>query len=350
MSQREAVIERFNRTKRNFPYLAFTLNSICDLDCVFCKPRCMPNYGVKDDTMMLSHYQAIAKEAGLWGIKKAHMSGGEPTLRRDILGIISALRDGLGDKGTQIGITTHANLRKGLTVKHLKEAGLTSINVSLHSLNVERSRAIMGGGNPDKALATINQALELGLQVKINCVVQRSYLQDAKEVMGLAKQYPIAVRLIELQRIGPAQALFPDEYVTEQEFRTLNSDVFECATEKERSHFRVRSPGRYVQPEGWLGHVAFISNSSCATCSDANRLKITPTGRSRPCILGNRDIELRPYIDQGNLEPAFVHLFESILTRNSNPEWKGFHYIDYDLRWDRVQEAELIPTQNVSQT
>lgn len=346
-SHNNLVLKKFKETKRNHPYLAFTLNSICDLDCVFCKPRCMPNYGVKDNTLTVIDYRAIAQEAARWGIKKAHMSGGEPTLRRDILDIIYALRSELGNKDTQIGITTHANLRKGLTVKQLQEAGLTSINISLHSLDTEKSRNIMGGGNSNTVLDNIENALELGLQVKINCVVQRTSLDDAREVMFLARRLPIAVRLIELQRIGPAEHIFQDEYVTEQEFKYLNTDVFSNVMEKNRAYFKVRSPGRYVQPHNWLGHVSFISNSSCATCSDANRIKITPTGHARPCILSNRDIDLKEYIQQAQLDRAFSHLFESIIDRNNNPDWNGYHYIDYDLRWDRTQDLNKIDIKSI---
>ncbi|MFE5257693.1 hypothetical protein [Streptomyces coelicoflavus] len=81
----------------------------------------------------------------------------------------------------------------------------------------------------------------------------------------------------------------------------------------------------------------FISNSSCATCSDANRIKITPTGIARPCILHNRDIELKPHIADGTLTDAFAHLFRAMLGRDENEAWSGYHYVDYDLRWDRLE-------------
>lgn len=118
------LLQEFVKTGRNHPYLAFTLNSICNLDCVFCKPRCMPDYGHKDKTLTVSDYAGIAQEAGRWGIRKAHCSGGEPTLRADILDIIGALSAELGDKAS-IGMTSHGNLRRGLTVDKLRDAGLT---------------------------------------------------------------------------------------------------------------------------------------------------------------------------------------------------------------------------------
>ena len=336
---REALMERFLATGRNHPYLAFTLNSVCDRDCVFCKPRCMEDYGPKDRPLAVADYEALAAEAGRWGVTKAHLSGGEPTLRPDLLGIIAALRAGLGSEA-RIGITTHGNLRRNLSVGQMRAAGLTYLNVSIHSLDPDRSAQIMGGGDPHRALETLQAGLGLGMAGKVNCVLQRSYLDDAFAVLRLARTLPISVRLIELQNIGPATALFPAEFVPEAEAVSHLADLLDGAGEVSRVELGVRSPGRYVQPAGWVGNFAFISNSSCATCSDANRIKITPTGVARPCVLHDRDIELREYLDQGALETAFMRLFDAIIGRDTNPAWQGFHYVDYDLRWDRVERPK----------
>ncbi|MET8740804.1 GTP 3',8-cyclase MoaA [Streptomyces sp. NPDC004728] len=332
----------FAATGRNHPYLAFTLNSLCNLDCVFCKPRCMPDYGHKDRPLAVSDYAAIAAEASAWKIRKAHCSGGEPTLRADILDVIAGLADGLGPDAA-IGMTSHGNLRRGLSVEKLHSAGLTYLNLSLHSLDPDRSAEIMGGGDPRITRRTLDTALALGLRVKINCVLQRTYLDDAFAVAELARDLPIAVRLIELQNIGPAQALFDAEFISEAEVRDRLHEWFSNAGEVRRDELGVRSPGQYLRPDGWAGSIGFISNSSCATCSDANRIKITPTGVARPCILHNRDIPLKPHLAEGTLGNAFAHLFQAMLDRNTNDAWQGFHYVDYDLRWDRMERPEGAP-------
>ncbi|MFH8472496.1 radical SAM protein [Streptomyces sp. NPDC018000] len=332
----------FANVGRNHPYLAFTLNSLCNLDCVFCKPRCMPDYGHKDRPLTASDYAAIASEAGSWQVRKAHCSGGEPTLRADIVDVIGGLSDGLGP-GAAIGMTSHGNLRRGLSVEQLQRAGLTYLNVSLHSLDPERSGTIMGGGDPRTTRETIDTALALGLRVKVNCVLQRTYLEDGFTVAELARDLPIAVRLIELQNIGPAQALFDTEFISEAEVRARLHDWFTDAGEVSRDQLGVRSPGQYLRPDGWAGSIGFISNSSCATCSDANRIKITPTGVARPCILHNRDIPLKAHLANGTLADAFAHLFQAMLERNTNDAWQGFHYVDYDLRWDRMERPEGAP-------
>ncbi|MEU9598190.1 radical SAM protein [Streptomyces sp. NPDC048109] len=341
-TRHHALAAAFAASGRNHPYLAFTLNSLCNLDCVFCKPRCMPDYGHKDRPLTASDYVAIAVEAGAWKIRKAHCSGGEPTLRADILDVIAGLADGLGTDAA-IGMTSHGNLRRGLNVEKLHRAGLTYLNLSLHSLDPDRSAEIMGGGDPRVTRHTLDTALALGLRVKINCVLQRTYLDDAFAVAELARDLPIAVRLIELQNIGPAQTLFDTEFISEAEVRDRLHEWFANAGEVRRDDLGVRSPGQYLRPDGWAGSIGFISNSSCATCSDANRIKVTPTGVARPCILHNRDIPLKPHLADGTLGDAFAHLFQAMLDRNANDAWQGFHYVDYDLRWDRMERPEGTP-------
>lgn len=339
LATRESLLARFVATGRNHPYLAFTVNSICDRNCVFCKPRCVEDYGPMDQPLSAADYAAIAREAGVWGIRKAHLSGGEPTSRRDLLDVIAGLRAGLGT-GVRIGITTHGNLRRNLSVAAMHDVGLTYVNVSIHSLDPARSASVMGGGDPRRAMDTLSTALDLGISVKISCVLQRSYVDDAFEILQLARTLPIAIRLIELQNIGPATLLFPREFISEAEVTQRLVGLFDGASEVSRAALGVRSPGRYVQPRGWAGNFAFISNSSCATCSDANRIKITPTGIARPCILHNQDIELREHLEHRTLDTAFAHLFDAILGRDTDPAWQGFHYVDYDLRWDRVERPK----------
>jgi GTP 3',8-cyclase len=336
---RAELLHAFIGTRRNHPYLALALNSLCNRNCTFCKPQSAPDYGHKDRPLSPADYLTIAKEAGAWAVRKAHCSGGEPTLRGDILDVVAALSEGLG-AGAAIGLTSHGNLRRGLSVQALRDAGLAYLNVSLHSLDRGRSVRIMGGGDPHETLATVDAALACGMQVKVNCVLQRSYLEDAFEVAELAKRRPVAVRLIELQRIGPAEELIPAEFVAEEEVRGLLQTWFADAVEVPRSELGVRSPGRYLQPPGWQGSIGFISNSSCSTCSDANRIKITPTGIARPCILRNRDIALKPHLAKGTLAEAFTHLFRAMLERDGNDAWQGFHYVDHDLRWDRLERPK----------
>src|SRR5690606_16471593 len=116
--------------------------------------------------------------------------------------------------------------------------------------------------------------------------------------------------------------------------------LHQCITtagEVPRDQLGVRSPGQYLRPGGWAGSIGLTANPSCATCSDATRIKIAPTAAARPCILHDRDVPPRPHT------AAVAHLLQAMLNRNTNPAWQGFHYVDYDLRWDRMERPERTP-------
>lgn len=269
------LVAAFAATGRNHPYLAFTLNSLCNLDCVFCKPRCMPDYGHKDRPLTASDYAAIAAEAGAWKIRKAHCSGGEPTLRADILDVIAGLADGLGPDSA-IGMTSHGNLRRGLSVEKLHRAYSTYLNLSLHSLDPTRSAAIMGGGDPRTTRRTLDTALSLGLRVKVNCVLQRTYLDDAFAVAELARDLPIAVRLIELQNIGPAQALFDTEFISEADVRSRLHEWFANSRRGPPGPARRPQPRPLPEPQ----RLGLLRSASSPT--PAAPPAPTPTGSRSP--------------------------------------------------------------------
>lgn len=327
------IREKFLRTKRNIPYLALTVNSVCNRDCLFCSPS-----NNKEEHLDLKDYQMIAREAACWGIKKAHISGGEPTLKRGIVQIIQILKEELGSQ-SQVNITTHGNIPQRL-INEMHEAGIDHINFSLHSLDPQNYREIMGGGNPDITIERIDLALNLGIKVKINAVIMRSYLDDTFSLLELARKRNIAIRFIELQEIGPAKKIFGKEFVSQDEFIQRAGLLLMDKNEVERTSLKVRAPGKYFNYEGWKGSVSFISNTSRPFCGDGNRIKITPNGYARPCTLNERDIYLGDYIDNNDLSSAFTYLFNCILNRDNDSCHRGFHYIDYDLRWENIPIKE----------
>lgn len=331
MYSREELLERFIKTGKTHPALNFTANSTCNRQCIFCDAK-----NVEGKLLSPNQYKAIAAEANLWNITKASLSGGEPTLRKDIVEVVSALNEGLSSSKKQIGITTNGSLSYA-KLDSLIEAGLTSINFSIHSLNTENYKKIMGGGNPKDIIEKIEYCLSKGLQVKVNCTLMRSYIQDAYEMILLAKRLPISVRLIELQYIGPAKNFFDSEFVSESEmkktpmFREIMKNNYSMG---DRKQLGVRTPGIYHKIDGWKGMFSFISNTSHPICIGCNRIKITPSGRLRACILDYADVDLIPFLLENKLDEAFKYMFMNFIELDNNPYHKGYHYIDYNLRWN----------------
>lgn len=331
---KEEIIEKYTSTKRNWPFLAFTINSMCNRQCIFCDAK-----NEENNLLTLDDYRKIAKVSNSWKITKAHLSGGEPTLRKDVVKIVKILNDELRSPNKQIGITTNGSCSYDL-INRLIDAGLTNINFSIHSLDEENYKNIMGQGNPTDVIQKIEYCLNKKIKVKVNCTLLKSYTKDAIDMLQLAKKYKIDLRFVELQEIGPAKNFFDKEFIAEKEFlniKEVKEFMKDLSGEKDRKEIGVRSPGKYYKLNGWEGTFAFISNTSKPVCADGNRIKITPTGRLRPCTLENYDLNLKEYLDSNNEEEAYRKTFFALLNRENNPCHRGFHYIDYDLRWDNYK-------------
>ena len=327
------LLDAFKQSKRRWPYLALTVNSSCNRKCIFCDAKNADNGLISVD-----NYCEIASIANSWEIEKVHLSGGEPTMLGKVVDIVGVFNKELTSHKKQIGITTNGSCSINL-IERLIDAGLTNINFSIHSLNETNYRKIMGTGSVQEVLSKVLFCIEKNLKVKVNCTLLRSYVNDAVDMLRLAEEYPIDLRFVELQRIGPAVKFFDDEFISEDEVRNIEivSNKFkQLASVKSRVQNGVRSPGQYIQFNGWKGSVAFISNTSRPICMDANRIKITPTGRLRPCTFRNSDINLKDHFNV-DLDEVFRRVFFAIYNRNCNPDFCGVHYIDYDLRWDNYK-------------
>lgn len=328
------IIERYKATNRNWPFIAFTINSMCNRNCLFCDAK-----NEEKDLLSIEEYKKIAIVANEWEISKIHFSGGEPTLRKNLVKIVSIFNKYITSPNKQIGITTNGSCSYEL-IDQLIDAGMTNFNFSLHSLDKKNIKKIMGTGDPEDVVNKIKYCLDKNVKVKVNCTLMRTYVNDALQMLTLAKKFPIDLRFVELQEIGPAKKFFAKEFISEDEFLSneyVKQILKNVSGEKERKKMGVRSPGKYYIINGWKGTFAFISNTSMPVCADGNRIKITPTGRLRPCTLENCDLNLRDYLVANNEDEAFRKVFFAILNRESNPCHRGFHFIDYDLRWDNYK-------------
>lgn len=81
--------------------------------------------------------------------------------------------------------------------------GLDAVNISLDTLNRERYQAITGRDELFRVLESVDQAIDAGIPVKINSVLQKGMNED--EFLALARltlEKKLDVRFIEMMPIG----------------------------------------------------------------------------------------------------------------------------------------------------
>ena len=172
ISVEEMVLyDRFGRPIRG-ARISLNSSSHCNFNCLFCHKE-----GIKDSNNYMSpeEIERIVRVLRRFGVEYIKLTGGEPMLRRDIVEIVSGIK-GVGVK--EISMTTNGTNLEKLAYK-LKDAGLSRVNISLHSLKRDRYRFITKVDALDKTLRAINAAIDAGLlPVKLNIVLLKGINDD----------------------------------------------------------------------------------------------------------------------------------------------------------------------------
>lgn len=273
------MLDHFGRL---ITYLRLSVTERCNLHCSYCRKEEGDCPKVKE--LSADEFIRIARACAGLGINKVRVTGGEPTLRRDIIQIVQGLSAIPGIE--EVTMTTNG-LFLASQAADLKKAGLSRVNISLDSLDADKFRA-MTGGDLQVVLASIDAALQAGLHpVKLNAVLIRGINDDeVDDFIALTRNKPLDVRLIELMPLG---GTWEDDSL-----RVDNSQLI-----AERPHL-IPIPPRYEsQPsldfrvEGHLGRVGFISPISHRFCGNCNRIRIMSDGTLRPCLGSNLEFSLK---------------------------------------------------------
>lgn len=302
-----------DRFGREFTYLRLSVTDRCNLYCTYCK---VPELQREERLTTAEILRIVSVVAGM-GVRKVRLTGGEPTLRSDIVEITRGVA---GVPGIDRVVMTTNGLTLTRLARPLREAGLDCVNVSCDSLDPERFRAITKGGILGKVLDGIDAALEAGLAVKINCVVLggSSELSNEAEVLPLL-EYAIGrgtdIRFIEYMplSLGEGEGMFgAPETVASAVLREAVERVYPLTPEPSGS---TSGPADTYRVEGTRTKVGFIAAMSNPFCENCNRLRVTPEGKIRSCLLTGGDTDLveaiRRGADDGELEELFRRALES---------------------------------------
>jgi len=273
---------------RSIDYLRISVTDRCNLRCIYC----MPPEGVPrmSHGAILSYEEirAVAQAAAELGISKMRLTGGEPLVRADFPELAAILSQIEGIR--ELSLTTNGILLKDCALE-LKQAGLSRINVSLDTLKADRFSNITRLGKLEDVLAGIEAAKEAGFYpVKINTVVIRGINDD--EVLDFARmtyENGWHVRFIELM---PFKGVA--EFVPSSELRQHIGLLGKLGPCPDSSGIAGSGPAMYYRLAGAKGTIGFISPlTETSFCSRCNRMRLTPDGKLRPCLMGEDEIDLR---------------------------------------------------------
>lgn len=305
---------------RQIDYLRISLTDRCNLRCIYC----MPEHGVKsiphESILTLEEVHKAIECASQLGIKHIRFTGGEPTVRKGLLGLIERTAQTPGIES--VALTTNAILLPNMATD-LKAAGLSRVNISLDTLDAEQYRFITRRGNLNDALKGVEAALSSGLSpVKLNTVVVRSLNQDLLSFARLTVDAPLHVRFIEYMPIGSGEDCggcgwgLDDVVPAKEIIETINMQAQSIGLGSLQPTTATPDgwgPAQYYRlpdAQGTVGVISAISNHFCASC---NRLRLTADGKIKPCLFSDTEYDIRSALRKGDKEEV-LSVFEAALS------------------------------------
>ncbi|MEM2020980.1 MAG: GTP 3',8-cyclase MoaA [Zestosphaera sp.] len=261
------LVDKYGRIVDRF---RISVTQRCNHACIFCHRE-----GVlrpEEESLNPEDYGFLARVAGKLGVRKHKLTGGEPLVRRDIVDIVRELKSA----SDEVSLSTNGSLLKP-KASALLDAGLDRANVSLHSFREDVFRYVTKA--PLKpVLEGLEEALHVGLKVKINFIVMRANLSEVVKVLDYALSKGTPVNLIELIPVGVPTSVYSREHV---DLKDVEGLVERRAIAKYVKDFQNR-PTYVLSNDVEVTLIRGYSNPYlCAGCT---RLRLTPSGKFKVCI------------------------------------------------------------------
>ena len=292
---------------RDLHYLRLSVTDRCNFRCVYCLPQGCPSAGAGAPLSRAEIGRLVRALAGL-GFWKVRLTGGEPTLRADICEVVREIAATRGIR--RVGLTTNG-YRLARIAPELRDAGLTTINVSVDSLEPERFHRITGTRLLDRVVAGIEAALGAGIAVKVNAVLLQG-MDDAElgRFLAWTRTQPLTVRFIELMETGDNGALFRQARLPASEVREKLERLGWTRLPRDAGDGPAVNFG-HPDHAGKAGLISAYSGGFCDTC---NRLRVSSAGDLKLCLFGEQSVSLRPLLQSDGSEAALMERIESAVT------------------------------------
>ena len=280
---------------REINYMRLSVTDRCSLRCRYCMPAAGVPLAAHADILRYEELLRVARAAVSLGIDRFKVTGGEPLVRRGIADFVRALRALPGVR--QVTLTTNG-LRLPAMLDELVDARLDAVNISLDTRDNAQYQAITRSAHAaDEVLHAVRLCADR-LPTKVNAVLLPETADQRIPLARLAEEMPVDVRFIERMPLGVTQIAYigANEPAHMEVIRCLRAVWPDLHPVDER---RGNGPARYFAAAGLRGCIGLIQAVSHAFCADCNRVRLTSTGRLKPCLCYDDGVDLRPLLRGG---------------------------------------------------
>ena len=277
--------------------------------------------------MQVNEIAALAKIFADNGVNKIRLTGGEPLVRKDAAAVITAL----SKLPVSLTLTTNATRLHEFT-DILQDAGVTSINISLDTLQAEKFLLLTRRNQFNLVKDNIDLAIKKGFHVKVNAVVMKGMNEnEINDFVEWTKDTPVHVRFIEFMP-------FSGNRWTSNKVFTLHEilDVIRTKYMVKALTNDQHDTAKAFTVEGHAGTFAVISTMTSPFCSGCNRMRLTADGKMKNCLFSKEETDLLTAFREG--KDVLPLIYQSIgkkakeLGGQFTTDFKHIHAEDIDNR------------------
>ncbi len=307
-----------DRQQRVVDYLRVSVTDRCNYRCTYCMPEDGIDHVDRADILSFEEVAALVGCFVRMGVRRVRLTGGEPTVRRDLVQLVGMLRaiPGLRD----IALSTNGHLLPELA-RPLRDAGVDRLNISIDTLDPQRFASITRRGDLQRVLAGVEAAREAGFtSIKINAVAVKGFNDgEIGALCTYAWERGLVPRFIEQMPMAGGALYVPGALLSAAEIRALCEAAFPGArlVPHKGGSARGAGPARYWaledgpprEPPRLLGIISAMTEHFCDTC---NRVRLSAAGHLHTCLAYDDAIDLRAPLHKGGPDAVIATIRESL--------------------------------------
>ncbi|MBV9008033.1 MAG: GTP 3',8-cyclase MoaA [Verrucomicrobia bacterium] len=311
-----------DRFGHHVSYLRVSVTDRCNERCRYCMPDELQEWMPRVDVLTFTEMLRLVRVAMRLGIDKVRVTGGEPLTRAGVVEFLSELAqiDGL----RHLGLSTNGTLlSRGKLARQLRDAGVSSLNISLDTLDRGMYQKITGRDFLPRVLDGIEAAREAGFpQVKLNAVLMRGINEgELLRLVDFAAEKNALLRFIELMPVSTAEVLSEANFLPVNEARRHIEREYGALIP--RPDFRTNGPATYYQIAGRNQRIGFIGAlTNLHFCETCNKLRLTCDGKLRPCLGSHLEYDIMGPLRDGASDDELRQFFLEVVARK--PERHDF--------------------------
>ena len=315
--------------RRVIDYLRISVTDRCNYRCTYCMPEEGAAPAARVDVLSFEEIVALARAFVTLGVRRLRLTGGEPTVRRDLPALARMLREIPGVD--ELSLSTNGERLVALAAP-LRAAGVDRLNVSLDTLDAAKFARITGRGALSRVLAGLEAARAAGFaSIKLNTVAVKGFNDgELGALCDFAWERGFVPRFIEQMPMAGGQAFVPGQLLSAAEIRAAivaaHAGSRLVAHDGDADGVRGAGPARYHRlvddQAGPLRRFGVISPMTEHFCDRCNRARLSATGALHACLAHDDAVDLRGPLRAGGTRAVVEAITAAIAQKRDGHDFE----------------------------